>query len=111
MAVLPPDMDAATFARVLEEFRGAIGADWVWSSEDDLGPYRDSFSPVWDTAEERRASEAAERPFRIESPRGPPTFRHRVEYEVTAQGFRTARRTVYLEPGKLTLVEGTLERS
>ena len=58
MAVLPPDMNAADFARLLEEFRGAVGADWVWSSEEDLGPYRDSFSPVWDTAEERHASAA-----------------------------------------------------
>jgi len=58
MAVLPPDMDAAGFSRLIEEFRGAIGADWVWTGEEDLGPYRDSFSPVWDTAEERRASAA-----------------------------------------------------
>lgn len=58
MAVLPPDVSSADFARLLEEFRGAVGADWVWSSEEDLGPYRDSFSPVWDTAQERRASAA-----------------------------------------------------
>lgn len=58
MTVLPPAMDAGGFARLLEEFRSAIGTDWVWSSEEDLGPYRDSFSPVWDTAEERRASAA-----------------------------------------------------
>ncbi|MCB5425053.1 FAD-binding oxidoreductase [Altererythrobacter sp. CC-YST694] len=58
MAVLPPDLDAANFARFLEELRGAVGADWVWSSEDDLGPYRDSFSPVWNQAEERHASAA-----------------------------------------------------
>ena len=58
MAVLPPDLDQATFARVLDEFRGAVGADWVWSSDEDLGPYRDSFSPVWNTDEERRASAA-----------------------------------------------------
>jgi len=58
MAVLPPDMTAADFERMLGEMRAAAGADWVWSSDDDLGPYRDSFSPVWDTAEERRASAA-----------------------------------------------------
>lgn len=58
MAILPPDMDAASFARMLEELRGVVGDDWIWSAEQDLGPYRDSFSPVWDTAEERRASAA-----------------------------------------------------
>ena len=58
MTVLPPDMNAATFAQLLEELRGAVGADWLWSSDEDLGPYRDSFSPVWDTSEERHASAA-----------------------------------------------------
>lgn len=58
MAILPPDMGAATFASFLAELRAAVGEDWVWSSEDDLGPYRDSFSPVWDTADERHASAA-----------------------------------------------------
>lgn len=58
MAVLPPDMDEARFAQVLEELRGAVGADWLWSAEQDLGPYRDSFSPVWNTAEERHAAAA-----------------------------------------------------
>jgi 4-cresol dehydrogenase (hydroxylating) len=58
MSVLPPDMDTAGFARLLEEFRGAVGADWVWSGDEDMFPYRDSFSPVWNTAEERHASAA-----------------------------------------------------
>lgn len=58
MAVLPPDLSPAAFAKALGELRSAIGADWVFSSEDDLGPYRDSFSPVWETAQERKASAA-----------------------------------------------------
>lgn len=58
MAILPPDLSATQFASALAEFRQAIGVDWVYSSEDDLGPYRDSFSPVWDTAQERKASAA-----------------------------------------------------
>lgn len=51
-------MGAAAFGRALADLRRAVGPDWVFSSDDDLGPYRDSFSPVWDTAEERRASAA-----------------------------------------------------
>src|SRR5690606_26142726 len=58
MAILPPDLSAPAFAKALIEFRQATGADWVFSSEEDLGPYRDSFSPVWDTAQERKASAA-----------------------------------------------------
>jgi len=58
MAILPPDLSPADFAKALAELRQAIGTDWVFSSEDDLGPYRDSFSPVWDTDKERKASAA-----------------------------------------------------
>lgn len=58
MNVLPPDLDAARFAEALAEMRSAIGPDWVFASEEDLGPYRDSFSPVWDTQRERLASAA-----------------------------------------------------
>jgi 4-cresol dehydrogenase (hydroxylating) len=65
MAALPPDMDEAGFAALLREFRSAIGDEWVWSGEDDLFPYRDSFSPVWNTAEERHAS-AAVAPANVE---------------------------------------------
>lgn len=58
MAVLPPDLTAARFASFLEDLRGAVGADYVWSSDEDMVAYRDSFSPVWDTKEERHASAA-----------------------------------------------------
>ena len=58
MAVLPPDLSAAQFASFLGDLRAAVGADYVWSSDEDLFPYRDSFSPVWDTQEERHASAA-----------------------------------------------------
>jgi FAD/FMN-containing dehydrogenase len=58
MAILPPGLSPTQFAKALAELRAAIGADWVFSSDDDLGPYRDSFSPVWDTAQERKASTA-----------------------------------------------------
>lgn len=58
MAVLPPDVSSRDFAAALAAMRAVVGAEWVFSSDDDLGPYRDSFSPVWDTGEERRAGAA-----------------------------------------------------
>lgn len=58
MSVLPPDLTPAQFASALDAFRGVLGADWVFSSQEDLGPYRDSFPPVWDTTQERLASAA-----------------------------------------------------
>ena len=58
MTVLPPDLDEAGFANFLSEVGEAVGWDWVWSGEADMFPYRDSFSPVWNTGEERHASAA-----------------------------------------------------
>lgn len=65
MTILPPDMDEARFAAFLRELGAAVGADWVWSGEKDMFPYRDSFSPVWNTEEERHAS-AAVAPANVE---------------------------------------------
>lgn len=58
MALLPPGLSATDFEQAIRDFAAALGNDWVFTSDDDLLPYRDSFSTVWDTAEERRASAA-----------------------------------------------------
>ncbi len=55
---LPPGLSEADFAQALAELRQAVGAEWVFSSAEDLHAYRDSFSAAWDTAEERLASAA-----------------------------------------------------
>jgi len=59
MTVLPPGLSQQAFNDALEKIKSIVGADWVLTSEDDLHPYRDSFSSVWDTDEERRASSVA----------------------------------------------------
>jgi 4-cresol dehydrogenase (hydroxylating) len=38
---LPPGVSAGTFAAAIREFQAAVGADWVFTSEDDLETYRD----------------------------------------------------------------------
>ncbi|MEL1249097.1 FAD-binding oxidoreductase [Aurantiacibacter gilvus] len=43
MSVLPPGIDAATFARALDEFRAAIGAEYVFASDNDRASYLDPF--------------------------------------------------------------------
>ena len=55
MSVLPPDHDEAAFAAYVADLRGVVGDDWVWSGDNDMFPYRDSFSPVWNTPEEIQA--------------------------------------------------------
>jgi 4-cresol dehydrogenase (hydroxylating) len=49
---------AEQFEVAIRAFEAAVGREWVYTSDDDLGPYRDSFSTVWNTGEERRASAA-----------------------------------------------------
>lgn len=56
----------------------------------------------------RPARESLEHPFEVSSPRGPASFQHRVEYEVSAPGYRTERKSVLVEPGKPTVLHGSL---
>jgi hypothetical protein len=63
--VLPPYVNAADFASALGEFRAAVGSDWVFSSDEDVALYRDSYSIYWGEPEERVAS-AAVAPAKVE---------------------------------------------
>ncbi|HYO67205.1 MAG TPA: serine/threonine protein kinase, partial [Archangium sp.] len=59
-------------------------------------------------SELRTARESLERPFEIQSPRGPASFQHRVEYEVSHNGYLTEKRVTNLEPGQSTTLRGAL---
>ncbi|HEY8519273.1 MAG TPA: FAD-binding oxidoreductase [Gammaproteobacteria bacterium] len=54
----PPGVSERDFATVLDEFRAAVGAEWVFTSDEDLALYRDAYSPFWGEPEERVASAA-----------------------------------------------------
>ncbi|XXF74995.1 protein kinase [Myxococcaceae bacterium GXIMD 01537] len=56
----------------------------------------------------RTARESLERPFEVQSPRGPASFQHRVEIEVSAPGYLTERKVAHIEPGKPTVLRGSL---
>ena len=58
----PPGVSSADFADALARFRSVVGADWVFTSDEDLEPYRDAYSILWDEPEEKIAS-AAVAPF------------------------------------------------
>ena len=58
MAILPPGVNTETFTTALREFSAAIGEDWVLSTDEELGPYRDYWSPVPDPEDELLASAA-----------------------------------------------------
>ncbi len=58
MAILPPQVSAEAFAEALRKFQAAVGAEWVFTTDEDVGLYRDSYSPVWGQGDERLASAA-----------------------------------------------------
>ncbi|MBU8894559.1 protein kinase [Corallococcus sp. M34] len=66
----------------------------------------DALVQVGDTR--RTAHDSLAQPFEIRSPRGPASFQHRVEVEISRPGFRAEKRVVLLEPGKPTTLRGTL---
>ena len=62
---VPPGVSAADFADALAGFRAVVGEAWVFTSDEDLEPYRDAYSILWSEADERIAS-AAVAPFTAE---------------------------------------------
>ncbi len=55
---LPPGISAGTFATAIKELQGVVGAEWVFTSEEDLDTYRDAYSLRWDDPDEYLASAA-----------------------------------------------------
>ncbi len=54
----PPNVTAADFSAALSAFANIVGAAWVFTSDEDLELYRDSYSILWGEADERTASAA-----------------------------------------------------
>lgn len=57
MAV-PPGVNARDWSAALEEFRRAVGADWVFTSDEDVAMYKDAYSPFIGEADEISVSAA-----------------------------------------------------
>ncbi|CAM3714803.1 FAD-binding oxidoreductase (plasmid) [Agrobacterium radiobacter] len=55
---LPPDVTETEFSAALEKFRSILGADRVYSTEQDVELYRDAYSPLWGENDELVASAA-----------------------------------------------------
>lgn len=54
----PPGIAEKDFSAALQQFAAIVGQEWVFTTEEDLALYRDSYSPIRDTSEERVASAA-----------------------------------------------------
>jgi len=55
---VPPGVSEQNFEQALRRFRSVVGADWVFTSDEDVALYRDAYSPLWSEAEEKVASAA-----------------------------------------------------
>jgi 4-cresol dehydrogenase (hydroxylating) len=55
---IPPNVNSTAFNAALSAWRQAVGAQWVFTSAEDVALYRDAYSPYWDEPEERLASAA-----------------------------------------------------
>jgi len=44
---VPPGLTPADFSDALKQCEQAVGRDWVFSSDEDVETYRDSYSPFW----------------------------------------------------------------
>ena len=55
---VPPGVSEQNFEQALRRFRSVVGADWVFTSDDDVALYRDAYSPLWNEPEEKVASAA-----------------------------------------------------
>jgi (+)-pinoresinol hydroxylase len=49
---VPPGVSPADFADAIKQFEAAIGKEWVFTSDEDVDTYRDSYSPFWHENEE-----------------------------------------------------------
>jgi FAD/FMN-containing dehydrogenase len=49
---VPPGLSPADFADALKQLEEAVGREWVFSSDEDVDLYRDSYSPFWHEKQE-----------------------------------------------------------
>ncbi len=49
---VPPGVSPADFAEAIKQFESAVGKEWVFTSDEDVDLYRDSYSPMWGEPEE-----------------------------------------------------------
>jgi (+)-pinoresinol hydroxylase len=62
---LPPGVNSKDFSDAIKQFSEAVGKDWVFTSDEDVDLYRDSYSPFWHEDEEPIPS-AAVAPYTVE---------------------------------------------
>jgi (+)-pinoresinol hydroxylase len=62
---LPPGVSSDDFSAAMQHFEKVVGKDWVFTSDDDVDLYRDTYTPAWHEEEEKIPS-AAVAPANVE---------------------------------------------
>jgi 4-cresol dehydrogenase (hydroxylating) len=89
---LPPNVSATDFEAALAAWRAAVGADWVFTSDEDVALYRDAYSPWWGEPEEKVAS-AAVAPQTLEQVQA--IVRTANQYRIPLYAISTGRNLAY----------------
>ncbi|MDR2215250.1 MAG: FAD-binding oxidoreductase [Nevskiaceae bacterium] len=89
---LPPNVNATDFNSALNAWRQTVGAEWVFTSDEDVAMYRDAYSPWWDEPEERVAS-AAVAPSTVEQVQA--VVRTANQYRIPLYAISTGRNLAY----------------
>jgi (+)-pinoresinol hydroxylase len=55
---IPSGVSQRDWNAALEQFKQAVGAPWVFTSDEDIALYRDAYSPLWGEPDERLVSAA-----------------------------------------------------
>jgi (+)-pinoresinol hydroxylase len=55
---IPPGVSSADFSAALAQLENSVGKEWVFTSDQDMNTYRDSYSPFWHEEEDRVPSAA-----------------------------------------------------
>jgi 4-cresol dehydrogenase (hydroxylating) len=92
MAILPPGVSGGQFASAIREFEATLGRDWVFTTEEDLHPYRDHFSYIKDQPNELIPS-AAVGPDTVEQVQG--IVRIANKYKIPLYAISTGKNFAY----------------
>ncbi|HXC60537.1 MAG TPA: FAD-dependent oxidoreductase, partial [Steroidobacteraceae bacterium] len=88
----PPNVSAADFNRAIAAWKQTVGADWVFTTPEDVALYRDAYSPYWGEPEERVASGAVA-PASVEEVQA--VVRTANQYKIPLYAISTGRNLAY----------------
>jgi (+)-pinoresinol hydroxylase len=88
----PPNVSPTDFATALSAWRESVGAEWVFTSDEDVALYRDAYSPYYGEPEERLAS-AAVAPASLEQVQA--VVRTANQYRIPLYPISTGRNLAY----------------